>query len=306
MRLAALSVDLDEIHHYHHIHGLLLDGREAHLVYDVALARIGDFAARLDVPVTLFAVGEDLERPASADALRALVRRGHVVESHSMRHRYDLVRQPPATIGQEIDHASEIITHVTGRSPRGFRAPGYTIDDAVFDALEARGVRFDSSVFPCPPYYAAKAVALGWIAARGRTSASILDTPRVLSAPRRPYRPGRPWWREGERRIVELPVSVTRGPRLPFFGTLLAFAGATGARALAELTAGEPLVNLEMHGIDFLDASDGLATLARHQRELRVPLERRLGAYEAAIATLLRRGHELVTLDEAATRFARA
>ena len=43
----------------------------------------------------------------------------------------------------------------------GFRAPGYTITDEVFDVLAELGVAYDSSVFPCPAYWAAKAAAIG-------------------------------------------------------------------------------------------------------------------------------------------------
>src|SRR5439155_22329553 len=133
--------------------------------------------------------------------------------------------------------------------------PGYTITDEVFDVLAELGALWDSSVFPCPAYFSAKAVALGWIGLRGRTSHSILDTPRVLTAPVRPYRIGRPYWTRGEG-MLELPIQVTRGPRLPFIGTTVTLGGPSRARLLARACVGEPLVNLELHGIDVLDAGD--------------------------------------------------
>src|ERR1019366_3406928 len=115
----------------------------------------------------------------------------------------------------------------------------------VFAALAALGVLYDSSVFPCPAYWAAKAAAIMLIAARGRRSRSIVDTPAVLTAPTRPYRVGRPYWRRG--------------------GGLLR----TG------MGVGEPLVNLELHGIDVLDAADGLEALRPHQPDVRVPTARK-------------------------------
>ncbi|MRG91282.1 polysaccharide deacetylase family protein [Polyangium spumosum] len=305
--LAAVSVDLDGISHYHHIHGLapLADGAVAlHAVYDVALARMADFARAHDLPLTLFAIGADLARPESAATLAGLSRRGHVVENHSFSHRYDLTRASAEEIERDIAAGQEAIERATGRRPAGFRAPGYTVTDAVFDALEALGVRFDSSVFPCPAYYGAKAIVMGAMRMRGRTSASVLDTPRVLAAPTRPYRPGKPWFRRGSRALVELPVQVTKGLRLPFIGTSIALGGPRVARALAEQCADEPLVNLELHGIDFLDAADGLAHLVPYQRELRIPLGRRLDALSVALEVLARRGARFVTLEEAANEFA--
>jgi hypothetical protein len=300
LKLCAVSVDLDEIHHYFAIHGLPT-GPASHAAYDVALPRIGDFAAAHGLPVTLFAVGDDLERAQSAEALRALSARGHVVENHTQGHRYDLTRLSPEEIAREVSAGADSIARVTGRRPEGFRAPGYTVSDALFDALEEEGVAFDSSVFPCPPYYLAKAAAMAAMRLGGRTSRSILDTPRVLAAPRRPYRPGRRWDRRGRRSFVELPVQVTPGLGLPFIGTYVAL-GTGVARFMARRCVGEPLVNLELHAIDFLDASDGLQDLVGHQLELRLPLARRLAALEAALDVLAHAGYAFVLLAEAARR----
>jgi peptidoglycan-N-acetylglucosamine deacetylase len=302
-KLCAVSVDIDEIHHYFAIHGLGAP-RGAAPAYDVGLPRLGAFAEAEGFPVTLFAVGEDLGREASASVIRALAGRGHAVESHSFGHRYDLTRLAKGAIAREVEEGAAAIARVTGRRPAGFRAPGYTVSDVLFDVLEDAGVAFDSSVFPCPPYYLAKAAAMAGMRLRGRASRSILDTPRVLAAPVRPYRPGRPWHRRGGRRFVELPVQVTRWVRLPFFGQSLGLAGPAGARWLARLCVGEPLVNLELHAIDFIDAAEGLADLVPHQPELRVPVARRLDAIAAALGALRRAGYAFVTLEEAARAFA--
>lgn len=303
-RVCAVSVDLDEIHHYFAIHGLLAEGRAAHAVYEVALARMDAFARALEVPLTLFAVGADLERPESAAQLRALSDRGHAVENHSLGHRYDLVRLGPDEIEAQIEGGIDAVARAVGVRPTGFRAPGYTVSDAVFDALDAVGVAFDSSVFPCPAYYGAKAAVMTAMRVAGRRSASVLDTPRVLLAPTRPYRPGKPWWKRGARRFVELPIQVTPLARLPVIGTSLGLAGPAGTRFVARACAGEPLVNLELHGLDFLGAEDGLDALAQHQPELRRPLSRRLDALTAFVETLRGAGYAFVRLDEAARAFA--
>ncbi len=54
-----------------------------------------------------------------------------------------------------------LVESATGIRPVGFRAPGYTSTRTVFDALELESVAYDSSVFPCPAYYGAKAAAIG-------------------------------------------------------------------------------------------------------------------------------------------------
>lgn len=300
MRLCAVSVDLDEIPNYFAIHGLPEPkGPEKSLVYDVAVDRLRTLARDVSVPLTLFAIGSDLTRPEAAAKLRALCDGGVEIANHSLDHRYDLVRLGRDEIRRQVDEGASAIERATGTRPIGFRAPGYTISDEVFDVLAELGVAYDSSVFPCPTYWAAKTVAIALIGLRGRTSRSIVGTPAVLAAPTQPYRVGRPYWRRGGG-LLELPIQVTRGARLPFIGTYATLWGPRVARALARMCVGEPLVNLELHGIDVLDAADGLGALRSYQPDVRVPRERKLEALGAVIEELRRAGYAFVTLREAA------
>jgi peptidoglycan/xylan/chitin deacetylase (PgdA/CDA1 family) len=304
MRLCAVSVDLDEIPNYFAIHGLAPPtGPEKSLVYDVAARRLAELAADVGVPLTFFAIGADLARPESAARLRAAHATGHEIANHTLDHRYDLVRAGRSEIRRQVVEGAVAIERVTGARPSGFRAPGYTITDEVVDVLVEAGVTYDSSVFPCPAYWAAKAVKIGAIALAGRSSRSIVDTPAVLAAPSRPYRLGRPYWRRGHG-LLELPVQVTRGLRLPFFGTSVTLSGPRVARWLARMCTGEPLVNLELHGIDVLDAADGLEALRAHQPDVRVTKERKLESLRAALGELRAAGYSFVTLREAAAAFA--
>ena len=305
MRLCAVSVDLDEIPSYFQIHGLTEPRRPARTaVYDIALPRLRQLATDAGIPLTLFAIGKDLESLDARAKLRAAREAGHEIANHSLDHRYDLTRLSYDEIVKQIDGGAGAIHEAVGARPVGFRAPGYTITDQVFAALGDLGVAYDSSVFPCPAYYAAKAAAITGIALRGRTSQSIIDDPRVLTAPTRPYRVGRPYWTRGAG-LVELPIQVTRGARLPFIGTAVTLAGPWKARLLARMCAGEPLVNLELHGIDVLDHEDGLEALRPHQVDVRVAVAAKLASLHAVIETLKAAGYSFVTLREAAERFAR-
>jgi peptidoglycan/xylan/chitin deacetylase (PgdA/CDA1 family) len=304
VRLCAVSVDLDEIPFYFQIYGLSApSGPAAGAVYDVALTRLLDLARAVEIPLTLFAIGADLMRPEAAAKLRAARAAGHEIANHSQDHRYDLTRLGYAEIVGQIDGGAEAIATAIGARPTGFRAPGYTVTDLLFSALAELGVEYDSSVFPSPAYYGLKALARLGIALQGRRSRSILDTPRVLVAPTRPYRVGKPYWKRGSG-LLELPVQVTRGARLPFIGTTLTMAGPWRARVLARMCVGEPLVNLELHGIDVLDSSDGLYDLARHQRDLSVPLAQKLDSLVGVVELFKRSGYSFVTLREAAAAFA--
>jgi len=299
-RLAAVSVDLDEIPNYFGIHGLEEpSGFARNLVYDVAVARLLALATDLEIPLTLFAIGRDLERPEAASQLKTAVSLGFEVGDHTFDHRYDLVRLGAGEIRFQIEEGASAILRATGQRPVGFRAPGYTVSDSVMDTLSELGFLYDTSVFPCPPYWLAKATKLGMIALLGRKSRSVLDSPAVLRAPTRPYRVGRPYWTRGGG-IVELPVQVTRGPRLPFIGTTLSLAGSVGAKSLARMCVGEPMINLEIHGIDVLDADDGLEALRRHQPDVRIPWSQKALALRSAVEALRAKGYAFVTLREAA------
>jgi hypothetical protein len=302
VRLASVSVDLDEIPNYFEIHGLgQPQGPAASLVYDVALARLESLAGAGGFPLTLFTIGSDVGRAEAARGLRDAAAHGHEIANHSLDHRYDLVRLGRAEITRQIAEGARVIEEATGQKPVGFRAPGYTVSDEVFDVLAELGVAYDSSVFPCPAYFAAKTAAIAAIAVRGRSSRSIVDTPKVLLAPTRPYRIGKPYWKRGEG-LLEIPVQVTRGLRLPFIGTSLALAGPSRAKLLARMCIGEPLVNLELHGIDVLDAEDGLEALRPHQPDVRVAHRRKLDSILVAVETLRSAGYTFVTMRDAAAQ----
>lgn len=301
VRLCSVSVDLDEIACYAQIHGLRGDFA-AHPVYDVALARIRDFASSLRLPLTLFVVGRDLERQANVTALRAMVEAGHEIGNHSFDHWYDLTRRSVSEQQHQIAATNARIEFALGVRPSGFRAPGYTVSDALLSAVRDCGMSYDSSVFPCPPYYGAKALLMLQKRLLGQRSAALLDRPRVLRAPIQPYRVGNRYWERGAG-LVELPIQVAGMLRLPFIGTTLNLLGPVGARLLTRSLLGELFINLELHGLDFLDSNDVESTLVAAQPDLRVSTNRKLEALTASIDLLRGRGYTAVRLDEAAKRF---
>jgi peptidoglycan-N-acetylglucosamine deacetylase len=299
MRVCAISVDLDEIHHYYAIHGLAPSGAAAHQVYDTALARYRDFASVARLPLTFFAVGADLERAESAAVLRELAQLGHEIGNHSFDHWYDLSRRPREQIDHQLRQTNLAISAITGQPPSGFRAPGYVMSDEVYAAVAAAGLGYSSSVFPCPAYYLAKFAKLTELRLRGRGSESIQAGPAVLLAPLAPYRVGRPYWRAGSG-VLELPIGVTPRLRLPVIGTSLMLAGPQWARRLVRGLIGQSFVNLELHGIDLLDQDDQLSELGQHQFDLRIPLERKWQTLLAVVEELRAADYEFVRLDQAA------
>jgi hypothetical protein len=301
MRAAALSVDLDSLDCYHRLHGLAPPRGGADPVYGKAAERFGDLCGRLGIRGTVFAIGERLADPAAAAAVRRLAGAGHEVANHTFSHDYALTRRDPSEIASEVRRGAAAVEAATGRAPVGFRAPGYTLTGLLLRELSAQGYRYDSSALPAAPYWLAKAATVALLALSGRRSAALVDRPRVLFAPRGPYHPsGREPYARGELSLLELPV--TTGPfGVPLLGTVLAALPFRVARALLAGAGSLPLVNLELHGVDFLDASDASTELARRQRDLCIPAAVKLGRLEALLKQL---GREWLTLEGAAVRLA--
>ena len=301
VRLCSVSVDLDEIACYSAIHGLAPIA-ECHAVYDVALTRIRDFAASLALPLTLFVIARDLARAQNLTVLSQAISDGHEIGNHSLDHLYDLTRREQSEQTHQVVEASGRIQALLGVRPQGFRAPGYTMSDRLTTVLREAGFSYDSSVFPCPTYYAAKAAAKLGMKLRRRVSNSVLDSPDVLRAPTTPYRMGEPYWAPGTG-MLELPIQVVGPLRLPFIGTSLTLLGPSGARLLTRSLVGVPFVNLELHGIDFLDACDVPKPLLAVQPDLRVPFARKMNALGAVLETLRAHGYSFLRLDETARIF---
>jgi peptidoglycan/xylan/chitin deacetylase (PgdA/CDA1 family) len=223
--------------------------------------------------------------------------------NHTMNHLYDLTELSPYEIENEINQGGQLIKETIGKRPKGFRAPGYNIHLGIIDILKHNGYLYDSSVFPCPVYYSAKAAAMGLKTMKGMHSSSILGDPRILRAPTGPYKIGDEGvWARGDR-FNELPITVVTPARLPFIGTSLSMMGNIPATLLARAAAKLSFVNLELHGIDFADADgDGIGHLKEVQPDLRIPLTKRRNTLTKVIKTLVDAGMEAVTLQDASRR----
>jgi hypothetical protein len=284
LRLASVSVDLDPLRCYSQIHGLTPPaGPLADVILRRALPRLLALFDRFGIKATLFVVGQDLvDSPPGRALLAEAAAAGHELGNHSQTHPYDLARLPRAEIEREIGacHAALRSLHPEGRPPLGFRAPGYELSLELFDVLEAHGYRYDTSIWPCPPYYLAKLAVMAKMALRGERSASIIGRPQAQFGPTQPYRPDprRPW-RRGQSGLVELPVAVTPALRLPAIGTFLLLSERLRSLLLSGMQR-QPFFNLELHGIDLIDAeADGIpAELVARQPDLRVPLAQKLSA----------------------------
>jgi hypothetical protein len=290
VRVCSVSVDLDPISCYYGIHGLgAAPAALADVVLRRGLPRFAEIFERRGLRATLFVVGSDLDRdPASRALLSSLAKSGHELGNHSYSHPYELARLSRERMESEVGRAHDRIAEVAGERPVGFRAPGYDLSPRLWEVLMARGYWYDSSVFPSWPYYLAKAGVMAAMALVGKRSRSVLGDPRALLAPALPYRPGLTPFFRGQSTLVELPISVSPGLRLPAIGTSILCAPTAVRVRLLESMRARPFFNLEMHGMDLMDADeDGIpAALVARQPDLRVPLTQKRRALEATLDRL--------------------
>lgn len=300
----AISIDLDGIACYYRIHGLGAAPAELEqVIYERAMPRAAALFAARKVHVTWFVIGRDAERADNAARLGTLARAGDELGNHSYSHHYDLARMSAHEVDAEITSGDRVLREITGAPTRGFRAPGYDLSPAMLDTLARLGYRYDSSIFPAPGYYAAKAAVMGVLAAVGRPSGAVLTNPRALAAPAVPYRPSMTApWRRGQAPLVELPIAVTPLTRVPAIGTSLLVAPAWARTRITAAMARRSFWNLELHGIDFADAEqDGIpGELVERQPDLRVPIAEKLARLDHLLDDVAK-DWEIVTLAEVAT-----
>lgn len=271
-----VSIDLDDLGCYHHIHGLPEPtAAQAAVVLERALPRILTLLDGLGMRATLFVIGRDLERDQAAGGrgsrwLEQAVKDGHELGNHSYAHAYDLSAWTDSHMRDDLERCDGLL-RALGAEVRGFRAPGYTHNRRLLLQVARRGYVYDSSALPSPAYYAAKLGVMSWMALTRRRSASMWGGARSFLGRREPHRLARLG-------IWEMPMSVTSGLRVPLIGTSVLAGPAWLRQRLLAAARKTPSLHLELHGLDFVDADadDVAAPLRKLQPELRAPLPERI------------------------------
>ena len=177
------------------------------------------------------------------------------------------------------------------------------------DSVERAGFVYDSSLFPTPAYFSARALAISRYRMTGKKSHSLVGGPREFLGPRGPFHPAKgarfrpPRAGEAPRGLIEIPMSVSGWFRWPWLGTTLALFSDRVGRALTStvLRRKSPAV-LELHAMDFLGPEEvDDDALVSAQVDLSVTLADKLRRLTEAIAQLSR-SREVVTLKTLAAK----
>ncbi len=254
--LATISVDVDPVDL--HLVGYGFSGLPADpLTHTRGLPRLLDAFARAGVPATLFCVGRDAE--AHAVVLRRAAAAGHEIASHTWSHPIRFAGLPIGEQRRELAESKRALEAASGSSVVGFRAPNFDMHDRVVPRLVEAGYRYDASAYPTPFLLPARLM----LALKSSDPAAVLAmSPLPFTWNRQPYR-----WHANGSEIMQFPVSVMPGLRVPVYHTLAYYSkeAAFLDRVASFARRGESL-SYVLHAVDAMGLADDSidARLSKH------------------------------------------
>ncbi|GAB4374518.1 MAG: polysaccharide deacetylase family protein [Acidobacteriota bacterium] len=288
----SLSLDLDNLWSYLKVHGdPAWSGLPSYLdrLVPVVLERL----AAHGLTITVFVVGQDAAEPRHHDVLARLAAAGHEIANHSFRHEPWLHLYSREELVDEIAAAEAAIEAATGRRPRGFRGPGFSLSPTLLEVLAERGYLYDASTLPtfigplARTYYLMRSRHLS--AEERRRRAKLFGTLRDGLRPLRPY-----VWSTRCGRILEIPVTTMPLFRVPIHLSYLLYLSSFAPVLMrAYLALAVALLRLRrlgpsflLHPLDFLGGDD-VPELGFFPA-MNLPTATKLARFDLVIGTLAR------------------
>jgi peptidoglycan/xylan/chitin deacetylase (PgdA/CDA1 family) len=190
----------------------------------VVVPRTLSFLKERGLSITYFVVGQDAVFPGNHDLLRSISVAGHEIGNHSFRHEPWLHLYSAQEIAGELQAAEDAIEAATGKRPKGFRGPGFSVSQNVIDVLISRGYHYDASTLPT--FLGPLARAYYFFTAKldkeeKKRRAKLFGTVRDGLRPIKMHA-----WRTAEGYLMELPVTTIPIFRTPFHLSYLIYLAA--------------------------------------------------------------------------------
>ena len=110
--------------------------------------RLLEIFAMTGTTATFFCLGVVAEKHPAL--IRKIAENGHEIASHGYEHKI-IYRQTPAEFKADVTKSMEVISPLSGKAVKGYRAPSWSITkDSLWalDILQELGFSYDSSIFP--------------------------------------------------------------------------------------------------------------------------------------------------------------
>lgn len=146
-KIATISLDLDNQWSYLKIHGSE-SWKEFPSYFDIFVPYVLDLLDELELKITFFIVGQDAVLDKNKEYLQEIARRGHEIANHSFNHESWLQKYTREELVEEITKAEEAIFEATGHRTKGFRGPGFSCSETLFEVLAEKGYDYDCSSLP--------------------------------------------------------------------------------------------------------------------------------------------------------------
>lgn len=148
--LPCFSVDVEEYYHAEVYHAHLTQDARAALPQRAArgVELLANLLERSESRGTFFVLGSEARR--LGPLLREIVGRGHEIACHGFNHQH-LSRLTFPAFREDLKRAKAEIEDAVGVTPRGYRAPTFSVTRRTawaLDALIAEGFSYDASIFP--------------------------------------------------------------------------------------------------------------------------------------------------------------
>ena len=278
--IASLSLDLDNKWSYMKTHGDA--GWETFPTYlDVVVPRSLKFLRDRNLNITYFIVGQDADLEKNHESIAQISAANHEIGNHSFRHEPWLHLYSKQELIEEFERTENALEKITGKLPKGFRGPGYSLSPTVLEVLAERNYEYDCSTLPtfiaplARAYYFFKSPEMSdeEREKRKKLFGKFSDGFQSL----KPYK-----WQIGEKSLVEIPVTTLPIFKTPIHASYVIYLS-TFSRSLAKMywrTALEMCkmtgtqLSLLLHPLDFLSGED--APELKFFPAMNLPIEKKL------------------------------
>ena len=114
--------------------------------FEKAVPRFLELLDSMDAKGTFFIVSRTVKTKTSENLLRKIVELGHEIGSHTSCHNKNYGKGTYDNVLAELSDSKLSLENLIGKEVIGFRAPGYYINNKIYDCLIEAGYRYSSSV----------------------------------------------------------------------------------------------------------------------------------------------------------------